>query len=38
VAPLVATLEDAEAVRELLADAVEEALAELVADADTLTA
>ena len=36
VAPLVATIDDAEAVRELLADAVEEALAELTADADTL--
>jgi hypothetical protein len=37
VAPLVVTLDDVEAVRSVLADAVEEALAELSADAETLT-
>ena len=36
VAPLVVTAGDVEAVRQVLADAVEEALAELVADAETL--
>jgi hypothetical protein len=36
VAPLVATLLDAEEVRGILADAVEEALAELSADAEAL--
>ena len=33
-APIVATLDDAEAVHQVLADAVEEALAELAADAE----
>jgi hypothetical protein len=37
-APLVVVMDDVEAVRQVLADAVEEALAELSADTDALTA
>jgi hypothetical protein len=36
-APLCATLDDPEAIRQVLADGVEEALAELAADADAIT-